>query len=294
MPDYVNISQNNIVGECKSTCSFSFNFSAMNNCIAVNSEGVIFISQTKANTKDLPVILNGTKMYFAFSMIASASGYLYNGKIVAGELIIFFVTENGSSLLQITIPIISGNCSLPSTNILTNIINDLAKLSPKPNPKTYLQLETLNLNDILPKKPYYYWSDSFYTYIIYGLEHAIILDEDTITTISDITEQPPNNKSTLMQLKNPEIYFNYNGPGTTTDSDDIYIDCQPINASEESVDLSMDNKLSKYKHKDIKKVFLEIFYNEWFQLFLLICTITLLYYIIKNIIKIGDVKILKT
>lgn len=297
MADF-NISQDNVSGECNLKCAYSFQYSN-SNCVAKNNGDSIVLSYDDSNVP--PVTYNGNKYKVSGVSIYASSYYLFNGKPVKGLIGINHTPVVGGNTFSVIIPIISGNSSMPSSNILTNIINETANLAPKSGNKSVISVENYNLNNIVPKKPFYSFNipdpHGDTEVIAYGIEYAITIDADTIAKLNSII------KSETYIFKAADlgkIFFNPKGPnssGSSSGNDDIYIDCQPVNVSEETIQMSTENKLSAdYKMKsdyNARDTLLKIFYNPWFQLLLLIFAIVLFYYFIQFVLKLGDAKVVK-
>jgi hypothetical protein len=290
----LNISQDNVSGECNLKCSYSFQYSN-SSCVASNTGESIVLSYDESNVP--PVTYNGNKYKVSSIKITTGSILLYNGKNVKASLIISHAPIVGGGPFSVIIPIVSGTGSLPSSNIFTIIITETAKLAPKSGNKTSINLANYNLNNIIPKKPFYSFNNDGQDIITYGLEYAITIDADTLTKLSTITKGVAN----IIPATN-SLFYNPKGPtsgggGSSSGNDDIYIDCQPVNVSEETIQMSTENKLSAdYQMKseyNARATLLKIFYNPWFQLLLLIFTIVLFYYFIQFVLKLGDVKVVK-
>ena len=297
MADF-NISQDNVSGECNLKCAYSFQYSN-SNCVAKNNGDSIVLSYDDSNVP--PVTYNGNKYKVSSVSIYATSFYLFNGKPAKGIIMITHTPVVGGNTFSVIIPIISGNSSMPSSNILTNIINQTANLAPKSGNKSVISVENYNLNNIVPKKPFYSFNipgpGGDTEVIAYGVEYAITIDADTIAKLNSII------KSETFIFKAAwlgKIFYNPKGPnssGSSSGNDDIYIDCQPVNVSEETIQMSTENKLSMdYKMKsdyNVRATLLKIFYNPWFQLLLLIFAIVLFYYFIQFVLKLGDAKVVK-
>ena len=288
----LNISQDNVSGECNLKCSYSFQYSN-SSCVASNTGESIVLSYDESNVP--PVTYNGNKYKVSSIKITTGSILLYNGKNVKASLIISHAPIVGGGPFSVMIPIVSGTGSLPSSNILTTIITETANLAPKSGNKTSISLANYNLNNIIPKKPFYSFNTDRENIIAYGIENAITIDADTLTKLSTITKGVAD----IIPATN-SLFYNPKGPnssGSSSGNDDIYIDCQPVNVSEEAIQMSTENKLSAdYQMKsdyNARATLLKIFYNPWFQLLLLIFAIVLFYYFIQFVLKLGDVKVVK-
>lgn len=296
MADF-NISQDNVSGECNLKCSYSFQYSN-SNCVAKNTGNFIMLSYDESNVP--PVTYNGNKYKVDSVSISANVNFLFNGKPPKGFIAINHTPILGGSKLVVMIPIVSGNSSMPSSNILTKIINETANLAPKSGNKSVISVENYNLNNIVPKKPFYSFNipgPGDTDMIVYGIEYAITIDADTIAKLNSIVKGETFIYKAAWLGK---IFYNPKGPnssGSSSGNDDIYIDCQPVNVSEEKIQMSTENKLSAdYQMKsdyDAKSTFIKIFYNPWFQLLLLIFAIVLFYYFIQFVLKLGDVKVVK-
>ncbi len=289
----LNISQDNVSGECNLKCSYSFQYSN-SSCVASNTGESIMLSYDDTNVP--PVTYNGNKYKVSSIKITTGSILLYNGKNVKASLIISHTPIVGGGPFSVIIPIISGTGSLPSSNILTIIITETAKLAPKSGSKTSISLDNYNLNNIVPKKPFYSFNTDGKDIIAYGLEYAITIDADTLTKLSTITK----GVASIISASSTSLFYNPKGPnsgGSSSSTDDIYIDCQPVNVSEETIQMSTENKLSMdYQLKseyNARATLLKIFYNPWFQLLLLIFVIVIFYYFIQFVLKLGESKVVK-
>ena len=272
--EQLNISQDNVSGECNLKCAYSFQYSN-SSCVASNTGESIVLSYDESNVP--PATYNGNKYKVSNIRITTSTYMLYNGKQLRGTLIISHLPVVGGGPFSVIIPIVSGTGALPSSNILTTIITETAKLAPKSGNKTSISLANYNLNNIIPKKPFYSFNLERDDYIVYGVENAIPIDADTLTKLSTITKGltstiPANSTSLFYNPKGPTL-----GGGSSSGNDDIYIDCQPVNVSEETIQMSTENKLSMdYKLKseyNARDTLLKIFYNPWFQLLLLILSL---------------------
>ena len=282
----MNISQNNVSGECNLKCSYSFQYSN-SGCVATNmgyGRGIM-LSYDESNVP--PVIYNGNKYKVGDVQITTSNDLLYNGKTPVASLSIDHAPISGGVGFSVVIPIMIGSGNTSSSTILTTIINDTAKLAPNAGNKTNISLDNYNLNNIVPKKPFYSFSiDGVYDMIVYGIENAISVDADTLNTLNTITTSSTNIMSASYQL-----FYNSKGPNSSgsgsVNADNIYIDCQPVNMSEETIQVSTQNYKMKSEN-NLGVELLKIYNNPWFQLLLLIFAVVIFYYIIQFLLKLGD------
>lgn len=285
----MNISQNNVSSNCNLKCSYSFKYSN-SSCVAANTGQNISLTYDATNIP--PVTYNGNKYKVSNVTITTSSNVLYNGKSSSGSIMIQHLPLNEGNSLIVIIPLTTGSSNTNATNILTTIITETANLAPQAGTKSTISIDNYNLNSIVPKKPFYSFT-SRDDIIIYGIESAIPLDADTLTKLNTIT------KSNSLQYPNVPLFYNPNGPNSTSSSgnDDIYIDCQPVNVSEEEIKISNENKLSgAYSQKtqnDLGQTILRIIFSPWFQLLLLIFGVSLFFYFIRYLLKLSDTKDVK-
>ncbi len=283
----MNISQNNIYSDCHLKCSYSFQYSN-SGCVASNTGSEIVLSYDESNVP--PVTYNGNKYQVGKVRLTTSKLLLYNGKNTNASLIIEHMPVSGGGNFSVMIPIIAGAGYTASTTILTTIITDTANLAPQTGNKTTISLDNYNLNNIVPKKPYYSFNMDNTSIIVYGAEYAISVDADTLTKLSTITKGTNN----MIPASTYPLFYNSKGPNSMggDGTDNIYIDCQPVNMSEETIQVTTQNYKMKSEN-NLGDVMLKIYNNPWFQLLLLIFAVVVFYYIIQFLLKMGDVNVVK-
>ena len=206
-----NFSQNNVVGECSSKCSYSFEYSKSSNCVANNTGRLIKLSYDESNVP--PVTYNGKKYKVTGVGLMAGSYYLFNGKMPKGLLMVQHepvVAGESTPDFGVIIPIVSGTSDILSSNILKQIINETANLAPKKGDKSVLSVDNYNLNNFVPKKPFYsFKADKSMEAIAYGIEDAIIIDDATITKLNTIVK-PVTDVLPVAWLG--KIFYNSKGP----------------------------------------------------------------------------------
>ena len=206
-----NFSQNNVVGECSSKCSYSFEYSKSSNCVANNTGRLIELSYDESSVP--PVTYNGKKYKVSSVGLIAGSYYLFNGKMPKGLIFIKHipaVAGESTPDFGVIIPIVSGTSDIPSSNILKQIINETANLAPKSGNKSVLSVNNYNLNNFVPKKPFYsFKADKSMEAIAYGIEDAIIIDDATITKLNTIFKPITD---VLPAAWLGKIFYNSKGP----------------------------------------------------------------------------------
>jgi len=242
-PNYMNIASSKIAGTCNSKCNYYFKYPTTNTCTATNYGTQISLSYDPSNTP--PVLFNDIQYNISQITIFTPSLHQFNGKQVDAEIIIEHIPVTGSTsgnMLVVCIPIISQSNALTtsgnlnSTNILTNIINAVSTGAPSRGESTS-HINAFSLNDLVPMKPFYSYQSTDFNigvplwWVVYGIENAIVLPNNIISTLQKIVpyHSPP------IEGKY-DLFVNNNGPSIKSpeSGDEIYIDCRPTDASEDT------------------------------------------------------------
>jgi carbonic anhydrase len=282
----MNISSNNIVGNCNLKCDFTFNYSN-SGCVATNSGSGISLSYDKTNNP--PVTYNGNKYQVNSIVLLPSSTYLYNNSRADAELTIMHVGSDSGNKLNVVIPIVNSPSTGQASAILSNIINILASQAPNSGQKTTVNLSNYSLNNIIPKQPFYSFSPAqTANIIVYGLESAIALDVGSLSKLKSLfpNAAPPTSSSP----NGHSLYYNPNGPSNSSDgsgpSNDIYIDCQPIDESEETVNIGA-NKLGGLSNSnfDFNEWIMSIFESVIFQSLMLAIVLLIVLYVLRLLVQ---------
>ena len=234
----INISATNVAGKCDLKCSYNFKYSESNSTAKNNN---VMISLTYDSTSAPPVIFNDQKYTVANISIVSPSIHLFDGSTLPGELIIEHNPVQGGNNLKVCVPFVNSSESSNSSQIITNIIQTVASNAPSEGDSTNLNM-SFNLQDIIPRKPFYMYQDSNNTdWIVFGAINAIPLTSTTITKLQQIISPFP------IPTPGGSLFYNSKGPTSGVQiGDGLYISCQPTGSSEEetSVEYSKSNTTS--------------------------------------------------
>ena len=228
----MNISPQNISGTCKEKCNFSFNY-ANTSYTATNYGQYIYLSNSDTST---PVTFNNNKYSQHSFRLMNSSIQKYNGKNANAEIIINHSSSTTGAYLGLIIPLSTNGISGNSSNIISQIINAVSTGAPSQGGSTSQGIPEINLNDFIPMKEFYTYSTSVSETITFGIQNAIYISQNDLTTLQKIT------KPTTEQVPTgPLLYVNSKGPtkGNAIDGSDIYIDCQPTDSSEEETSISI-------------------------------------------------------
>jgi carbonic anhydrase len=262
----INISATNVAGKCHLKCSYNFKYSESNSTAKNNS---VMINLTYDSTSTTSVIFNDQKYVVGNISIVSPSIHLFDGSSLPGEIIIEHNPVQGGNNLKVCVPINSSSESSNSTKIITNIIQTVASNAPSEGDSTNLNM-SFNLQDIIPRKPFYMYQDRNNTdWIVFGAINAIPLSSSTITTLQQIIIPFP------IPTPGGSLFYNSKGPRSGVSiGDGIYISCNPTGSSEDET--SVEYTKSNTTSIDISN----IFQNPLFKIIIIVIIGCLLFILI--------------
>ena len=228
----INIAMKSITGKCDLKCSYNYKYSESNST-ATNNGAMIRITYDTNNSS--PVVLNSQKYNVANIGIVSPSIHYFNGSTMPGEIIITHNPVTGGNPLEVCIPFTSSSESTNASNLITEIINKVATNAPSRGETTNLNIPNFNLQNIIPKKPFYYYSNNSTDWIVFGALEAIPISSSTITTLQQIIKPFP------LPTPGTELFYNSKGPISGVQiGDGLYISCQPTGSTGEEVAVEYD------------------------------------------------------
>lgn len=263
-PTSMNISPQNISGNCTYKCDFSFDF-PVTSCSVTNNGNSLKLS---LNCPSPPVIFNTTKYNFLEAALNSPSQLLYNNQQSSAELMLVFQPVGGGKFLVVTIPLSTNGISGTASNKIIEIINAASKGAPAQGGSTNQGISDFSLNDFIPMREFYSFSypDFGIDFVSFGTQSAIYISQNDLTTLQKIIKPP----SGVSFTSGPKLFVNKKGPvkglGLSGGSD-IYIDCQPTNSSEEETNEVVNVKAPSTTF-DAGPTIFGIIFNPFFLLIL--------------------------
>ena len=233
MSSTINISSQNIAGDCNLKCAYSYDYH--NSSITANNGGFsINLTYDKANIS--PVIYNTNKYEVAYIIICCPSIHLFNGNQTNAEIIIQHRPVVSGPPLWVGIPIIASGDSTSASTLLSQIITAVSSNAPATGESTNLNISNFNLNNFIPaKKPLYSYTQGPINWIVFGKENAIGLSQDSLNTLAKVIKPLPG----VQAPAGPLLFYNASGATKGLGSgDQIYIDCQPVTTSDEQIDVT--------------------------------------------------------
>ena len=264
----INIAPQNVVGKCDLKCSYIYKYPESN--LNAKNNGQL-ISLTYDNGSSPPVIFNQQKYNVTNINLYCPSVHLFNGAQASAEIMIQHVPETTGQLLTVCVPIVQSGNSSTASDLLTEVITGVSQGAPSEGETTTLSVSDFTLQNIVPKKPYFFYNGyDNQEYIVYGLNIAIPLSENTITTLSQII------KPFSATLEGGELFYNSKGPGSSDiKGNDIYISCKPTGSSGETTDTTQNKPTTPINWKAI---FSSSAFQTTMQIILIIIIFLVIFY----------------
>jgi carbonic anhydrase len=269
----LDISIKNITGNCDLKCSYEFKYSESNSTAKNNGT---MISLTYDSVSVPQVVFNKQNYNVGNIMITAPSIHNFNGASLPGEIIISHNPVKGGNSLNVCIPFKDSSESSSASTIITDIINKVASNAPSSGNSTNLNM-IFNLDDIVPRKPFFSYTQKTTDTIVFGELEAIPLSSTTILKLQKII--------TPYRINIPpvELFYNSNGPISGLQlGDGIYISCKPTGSSKEKTAVKYDKSPSSITAVS----FSDILQSSIFQLIIFIFVGCLLFIIIFYLISI--------
>lgn len=277
----IDINLANIKGKCILKCSYRFQYNN-SSCVATNRGDYISIAYDKSSSPS--VSYNALGYDVKEIRLYTPSLHSYNNRKTDAELIIVHYSKTGSNPLLVCIPIKSNNTSSVSAGFFTTLVETVGSSAPSEGESTTVDVPKFNLTDLVPKKPFFSYtatepyqpcSSHSVEYIVYApLQASLDITPDTLTSLETIIK--PNGYDIK---KGPNLFYNEKGPMIGSGDGEIYIDCQPVDSSEETKDVVIYSG-PNFSTKDWYK-------NPWVQLILGSLMFILILYFINFILNLG-------
>ena len=240
----INISRENIQGKCDLKCAYNFKYSESNSTARNNG---VYISLTYDNSSVPPVLYNNEKYNVTNILITCPSLHTFNGAQAPAEIVIEHTPVKGGGQLFVAIPFSSSSESSTASNLVTKIIQSVATNAPSQGNSTNLSLTDFNLQNVVPNKPFFSYTDSGKNdWIVFGILSAIPLSSSTLTTLGQIIKPFP------VPMTGGALFINSSGPNSSGNiGDGIYISCKPTGSSEEEIPVEYSKNTVTYDFSNL-------------------------------------------
>ena len=224
------------ITSCTLKCDLGFDYGDISDLKITNMGDYLLLISTAANK---PVTYNLSTYNVSEIRIYRQSVNKFNGQFSDGEIVIIHTSNEGKSDLYISVPIKKGNSSDVTTSVLSTILEQAKNGANTINEAVLMQEQDFvyNLNDFVPRKPFYMAEVNNVNYIIFppSSNTYVYINISDFETLSTITTQ-----KTYSITTNPQISYNAKGPSLAK-TDEIYIDCQPVGESDNKKTIVTDN-----------------------------------------------------
>lgn len=298
----INISDSDSIGTCTDKCNYHINYKSSS--VPISNQGTYL--KVKYDNTDPPVKFNTDSYKVDEIRIYSPSLHTYNGAKLGGEIVIIHTPVVGGNQLFVCIPIRVGQSSNIGSDIVSTIIKASSLLIPAENDtQTLDSIKNFNLNMIIPKKTFFYYEGVNFLDVnqsTISCPTSIPIDVicylpfvSNISVPADVMSKlrkmitdsgiSPQQKTSSNIMLFPPLFVSVRGATTieSSNGDDIVMDCQPYEISEETVDVVTEKDTGfDYNPKDILK-------SSWFQIisgslvfFLILCILNFLFGLFKK------------
>lgn len=234
----------NVSGNCKKKCEYSFDYPLTNLFARNNGDHIKF---TQVGQGIAPVSYNQEKYDVTSMKLYRSSVHTFGGSTSDAELMIEHVSVTGGGRLMVCIPVVTGSSNGSKLNAL---IENVSKFAPTKDSKGEISIPGFSLGSLIPKKPYYMYKgalnslgmgDYEYNVIVFSKEHALQMSEVNSKKLIDIIR---NHGYNVTNNGNELFYNPSNSSGG--DNDEIFIDCQPVDAGEDETPVNIPTTSNDY------------------------------------------------
>jgi carbonic anhydrase len=283
--------------QCTLKCEYKFNYKD-SYCNAINIGDYIKLTYDALSSEN--VIYNLTKYTVQEIRIYYKSLHKFNGNATDGEMIIVH-TASGKPHLLVCVPIVVGTSNNVATEKLKTIFGSISQNANSVNGQTgTIPNLKYNLNSFIPKKPFYMYnatepwspcSTQKCNYIVFApsSETNIYIPSNYYNVLNVINSHKYTVKLVTDAAKN-FLSFNPDGP-SIVNSDEIYIDCQPVGASDELKTVVTDSEYTGFS-SDVNAA--SVLNNIFIQIIIGSIIFVLFILIVSKFLSIAQVKRITT
>lgn len=188
-----------------------------------------------------PVVYNNKKYTPVFGYViydASSNPYVSYDNVAPAAIFAVFL-QSGSNQLSIAIPIIESSTNQTSASeMLTKVLEDSVSKVTSPNSEAKLAIFDFSFQSIFPTKSPFFVINNDNSSTSVFFKNPVSIGKTVLDKLKQIIQ--PALPFTLAQSK---VYYNESGAGSNAliKDEEIYIDCQPVNSSEEKIEYVTKN-----------------------------------------------------
>jgi len=222
--------------KCTTNCELSFDFKETNLTVQNGGPYLVFGVDPVMTP---PVVYNNEKYTPIMGLVlcdASSDPFIiYNG--ITPAALFGIILQSGKKQLGMLIPIVESSTNQTNASeLITSVLNESILNAPKAGDKTKLNVGDFSLQSIFPtNSPFFSVTEDNVIFF----ENAIGIDKTVLDKLKQIIQPSasPSGKAP------PKVYYNANGATSIAliKDEEIYIDCQPVNSSKETIEYVTKN-----------------------------------------------------
>lgn len=258
---------------CDLMCEFDFNYNN-SNTVVFNRGDLLSINYDRPIKA--PVLFKGTKYFVKNVMVCYPSLHTFKGGHTDGELIVVHTGEQGQNDLVICVPIVAKDAASKTAMDLEIIVDNVTSHASNIGDSVHINTLSLNLNDFIPNKPYFFYVGTFQFNNCSKKNDIIVFDylKDAYITMTKSTHNSLKNVLSQQSYKTnkhfKDFFYNKVGPVKET-KNEIYIDCQPTGDNGEVIIATNKNPLdANYLSKELSKLENSQIYNGLLGILLMV------------------------
>jgi carbonic anhydrase len=227
----VNISMPTIAGPCVLKCDYNHEYGIYSPNI-INKENYLSLNYSG---KTNPVKYNDETYTVTEVRIYQPSLHTYNQNSKADGEILIIHNGPGKNLI-VSVPFIIGARTDKGSAQLGKLLDEASLRTPTKDDIVTVSVGNFSLDNFIPdRKGYYSYTGTLpynpcngsYSYIVYNIDDALNIKAGVLDKLKKIM------KKTEVPVKTNNVFYNKNGANSNSNDDNIYIDCQPVNAEGE-------------------------------------------------------------
>jgi hypothetical protein len=205
-------------------------------------------------------------------------------------MIIIHNSNKGTPPLLVCIPLSLNSSNTAASSLLTNIVNTMRSSAPSDSESATVNANNFSLDLFVPRKPFFsYTAIQPYQPCVGNVDLIVFMPQDANCYISPATLKILNSiirKNSYTIKTGPQLFYNEKGPSSNVTSDSIYIDCQPVGASNEEIKITTPTSSTQ------SLTLSDIINNPIFQIFMGALLFIIIIVIFNTILKLLGAKTL--
>lgn len=225
--------------KCTTECELSFDYKETNLTVQNGGNDLSFGVDPVMTP---PVVYNNKKYTPVVSAViydASSNPSISYDNVPPAAFFVVFL-QSGKNYLFMLIPIVeSSSNQTNASELITSVLNESILNAPKAGDKTKLNISDFSFQSVFPtRSPFFAINDNSSSTSIF-FENAISIEKTVLDKLKQIIQ--PNARG--LGITTPKVYYNETGAGSNAliKDEEIYIDCQPVNSSKETIEYVTKN-----------------------------------------------------